>query len=70
MFALQGTTIGGTFVNKTYDNTTLVSSKYITLFADLRCPPEEAEVSPSLPLSLHPPSFSLAIELMRSAAHT
>ena len=28
----QGTTIGGTFVNKTYDNTTLVSSKYITLF--------------------------------------
>lgn len=30
-----GTTIGGTFVNKTYDNTTLVSSKYITLFGRL-----------------------------------
>lgn len=39
----MGETIGGTFVNKTYDATTLVSSKYITLFADLRCPPEEPE---------------------------
>jgi len=39
----QGASVGGTFVNKTYDNTTLVSSKYITLFADLRCPPEESE---------------------------
>ena len=39
----EGPSIGGTFVNKTYDNTTLVSSKYITLFADLRAPTEESE---------------------------
>ena len=39
----QGSTIGGTFSNKTYDDTTLVSSKYITLFADLRCPASTPE---------------------------
>lgn len=30
--------IGGTFVNKVYDNTRLVSSKYLTAFSDLRMP--------------------------------
>lgn len=32
--------IGGTFVNKVYDNTRLVSSKYLTAFSDYRMPKE------------------------------
>jgi dimethylaniline monooxygenase (N-oxide forming) len=44
----QSPQIGGTFVNKVYDNTRLVSSKYITAFSDFRMS-EDAAVCPNHP---------------------
>ena len=40
--------LGGSFVNKTYDNCRLVSSKYLTAFSDHRMP-EETELCPDHP---------------------
>ncbi|KAG5179313.1 hypothetical protein JKP88DRAFT_327142 [Tribonema minus] len=44
----QGSDLGGTFVNKAYDDATLVSSKFLTPFSDLRLP-EECAAHQTLP---------------------
>jgi cation diffusion facilitator CzcD-associated flavoprotein CzcO len=33
-----GSKVGGTYVNKTYEGSTLVSSTYLTAFSDYRLP--------------------------------
>lgn len=39
----RSTKVGGTFVHKAYDDSRLVSSKYLTAFSDLRSPAEAAD---------------------------
>lgn len=44
----QSNNIGGSFVNKVYDDCRLVSSKYLTAFSDCRMP-EETDLCPDHP---------------------